>query len=321
MAGLLDRHLSPVCPGWREEHDLEAVWGLVDGVPDRALWEVHLALKARLVARLREGRRRAFAAGDAEPAALAAGGALLDPEVLTIGFARRFSTYKRADLVFADPDRLRRILTDPARPVQLVFAGKAHPADEEGQAAPPAGARVRPRPRVRGEDRVHGGLRRGLRAGPGPRRRRLAQHARAAARGLGHERHEGRDERGRELLGPGRLVARGLRRRERLGLRRRRGGDRTAADAAALYDLLETEIAPRYYERGPDGVPHAWVDDDEGLDPDLRAAVLGAADGQGVRRPVLPGPPRRDGRGPGPRGRHLGETSSDEALPAVPEGA
>ncbi len=228
----------------------------MDGVPDRALWEVHLALKARLVARLREGRRRAFAAGDADPAALAAGGALLDRAVLTIGFARRFSTYKRADLVFADPDRLRRILTDPARPVQLVFAGKAHPADEEGRrllrrvlgfARDPAfegriafmedyGAASAP-DLVRGVDVW-------LNTPVPPLEASGTSGMKAAMNGVVNCSVpdgwwlEGYDGENGWAFG---------------------GGEGTAADAAALYDLLETEIAPRYYERGPDGVPHAWV--------------------------------------------------------------
>ncbi len=260
LAALLDRHLSPVCPGWREEHDLEAVWGLVDGIPDRALWEVHLALKARLAARLREARRRAFAAGDAGPAALAAGGALLDPEVLTIGFARRFSTYKRADLIFTDPARLRRILTDPERPVQLVFAGKAHPADEAGRrvlrrvhgfARDPAfegriafmedyGAASAP-DLVRGVDVW-------LNTPVPPLEASGTSGMKAAMNGvvncsvLDGWWLEGYDGGNGWAFGGGEPE-----------------GDRAAADADAVYDLLETAIAPRYYERGPDGVPHAWV--------------------------------------------------------------
>src|SRR6185312_10387612 len=68
-----------------------------------------------------------------DQAKLASAGALLSPNVLTIGFARRFATYKRADLLFRDPDRLRRLLTDHRRPVQIIFSGKAHPADEPGK--------------------------------------------------------------------------------------------------------------------------------------------------------------------------------------------
>src|SRR5205085_12126581 len=67
------------------------------------------------------------------PAKLAVAGTLLSPTAFTIGFARRFATYKRADLILRDPERLRRLLVNPRRPVQLVFAGKAHPADEPGK--------------------------------------------------------------------------------------------------------------------------------------------------------------------------------------------
>lgn len=261
MATLLDRHLAPVCPGWLEEHDLEAVWGLVDAVPDRALWEVHRGLKGRLAARLREGQRRAFASGGAVPAGLAAGGALLDPDVLTVGFARRFSTYKRADLVFSDPERLRRILTDPERPVQLVFAGKAHPADEAGRALlrrvqgfarDPAfegriafmedyGAASAP-DLVRGVDVW-------LNNPVPPLEASGTSGMKAAMNGVVNCSVpdgwwlEGYDGWNGWAFGGDRPA----------------DGDRAAADAAALYDLLENEVAPRYYERGPDGVPHAWV--------------------------------------------------------------
>jgi starch phosphorylase len=81
-------------------------------VPDDALWEVHAAAKARLLRRL----------------------PTFDPDALTIGFARRFATYKRADLMLSDPERLARLLSDPDRPLQIVLAGKAHPADEGGKA-------------------------------------------------------------------------------------------------------------------------------------------------------------------------------------------
>jgi glycogen phosphorylase len=256
LAALLDRHLSPTCPGWREEHDLEAVWGLVDGVPDRALWEVRLALKARLATRLREGQRRAFAAGAAGPAGLAAGGALLDPGVLTIGFARRFSTYKRADLVFTDPDRLRRILTDPERPVQLVFAGKAHPADEEGRqllrrvhgfARDPAFegriAFMEDYSAASAPDLVRG-VDVWLNTPVPPLEASGTSGMKAAMNGvvncsvLDGWWLEGYDGENGWAFGEG----------------------SAEADAAAVYDLLETAIAPRYYDRGPDGVPHAWVE-------------------------------------------------------------
>ncbi|HEU0115217.1 MAG TPA: alpha-glucan family phosphorylase, partial [Thermomicrobiales bacterium] len=76
---------------------------------------------------------RRWQSGEIDPAQVVAGGAFFDPSCLTVGFARRFATYKRATLIFHDVDRLARILNDPDRPVQLIFAGKAHPADEGGK--------------------------------------------------------------------------------------------------------------------------------------------------------------------------------------------
>jgi starch phosphorylase len=70
----------------------------------------------------------------ASPAEISAAECVLDPQILTVGFARRFATYKRATLIFRDPERLKRILNDPRRPMQILFAGKAHPADEPGKA-------------------------------------------------------------------------------------------------------------------------------------------------------------------------------------------
>jgi starch phosphorylase len=110
-----------------------AMWARIDKVYDAELWETHRTLKASLV----QFARREVAAhrkrdGYSEELVSAAATAL-DPDVLTIGFARRFATYKRGDLIFRDLERLKRILLDPQRPVQLVFSGKAHPADRPGQ--------------------------------------------------------------------------------------------------------------------------------------------------------------------------------------------
>ena len=118
---------------WREHLADPTVWGRIDNVPDAELWETHRVLKAALVQfvrrRVSEQRRRA----DYPEEFVTAAGVALDPEALTIGFARRFATYKRASLILSDINRLRPLLLNPNRPVQLVFAGKAHPADRPGQ--------------------------------------------------------------------------------------------------------------------------------------------------------------------------------------------
>jgi starch phosphorylase len=102
-------------------------------IPDRELWQRHQALKQRLISYTRTCVYRSWEQRGEPPERLAAIADWLDPEVLTIGFARRFSPYKRGHLIIRDPERAKRLLTHPDRPVQLIFAGKAHPADEEGK--------------------------------------------------------------------------------------------------------------------------------------------------------------------------------------------
>jgi starch phosphorylase len=101
----------------------------VDDVPDAELWEMHQVLKARMLTfvRRRDAERRQRLGMNPPPRPL------LDPEALTIGFARRFATYKRADLLLGQMDRLLRLVEDAERPVQLVYSGKAHPKDEPGK--------------------------------------------------------------------------------------------------------------------------------------------------------------------------------------------
>jgi starch phosphorylase len=130
MTALFDKHL----PGdWRERQDDPSMWDAVLGIPDSELWETRTALRTYLFAFLRERARRRWKEEHVTAARVVAAGTLLDPSALTIGFARRFTGYKRSELIFHDPDRLVRILTAARRPVQLVFAGKAHPADEIGK--------------------------------------------------------------------------------------------------------------------------------------------------------------------------------------------
>ncbi|MCB8942685.1 MAG: alpha-glucan family phosphorylase [Ardenticatenaceae bacterium] len=128
---LFNKYLGP---DWQERQDDPAIWQRLDDVPDEELWFLHQHLKRKLLGFLRERVRRRWVDGRNDPTQVLTSGTLLDPEALTIGFARRFATYKRATLIFRDLDRLRRILLDTHRPVQIIFAGKAHPADEPGKA-------------------------------------------------------------------------------------------------------------------------------------------------------------------------------------------
>jgi starch phosphorylase len=118
---------------WEREPMDPDSWDRVLDLDEARLWEIHFHLKKTLLDFCREQARSRWKTLWKEAAHLVGAGTLLSPEPLTIGFARRFATYKRAHLLFQDEERLRRLLTDPRRPVQLVFAGKAHPADDEAK--------------------------------------------------------------------------------------------------------------------------------------------------------------------------------------------
>ena len=119
--------------GHAAHDDDPAAWDAVLGIDPGRLWEAHLSLKRVLLRRMREEARWRYRDRWREAAHVVGAGTLLDPEALTIGFARRFATYKRANLLFHDLERLKRLVTDRERPVQVIFAGKAHPADEPGK--------------------------------------------------------------------------------------------------------------------------------------------------------------------------------------------
>ena len=120
-------------PDWEADAEPAAVAAAVRIIDAERLWAVHEGLRHLLFNYVREEARHRWRDTWKDAAKLAGAGALLSPNVLTLGFARRFATYKRADLLLRDPERLRRLLTDPRRPVQIIFSGKAHPADEPGK--------------------------------------------------------------------------------------------------------------------------------------------------------------------------------------------
>ncbi len=119
---------------WEEHQTEQEFWRGVIHIPDTQLWETHQKLKLRLVQFVRERVRLARERIGESPESIRNANRILDPEILTIGFARRFATYKRGALLFSDRDRLYRLLNDTTRPVQFIFAGKAHPQDEGGKA-------------------------------------------------------------------------------------------------------------------------------------------------------------------------------------------
>jgi starch phosphorylase len=127
---LFDRYLSQ---DWIENLDAPQTWEGIENIPDADLWVVRRHLKRKLVAYIRERARAQWLKDGVHPVQVIASGVLLDPYALTIGFARRFATYKRANLILRDLGRLLDIINRPNMPVQIIFAGKAHPADEPGK--------------------------------------------------------------------------------------------------------------------------------------------------------------------------------------------
>ena len=188
---------------------------------------------------------------------------VLDPKALTIGFARRFATYKRATLLLSQPDRLKALLLSADRPVQFVFAGKAHPADDSGKELIRQVQRLRRRPRGPPPLRVRRRLRHRRRPRAAPGLRRVAQHPAPPAGGVRHERHEGGAERRAQLSildgwwdeafdgenGWAITSAEHVEDLER----------RDEVEAGSLFELLERQVVPLFYERWQGPVPRRWV--------------------------------------------------------------
>ena len=132
MFRLYDRHLGT---NWHEHSGESRIWEGIENIDDAELWETHQSLKARMLDFIRRrATEQAQAAGRHETASMVNRlSKVLSPDALTIGFGRRFATYKRANLLLADIERLATMVNDPKRPVQFVFAGKAHPRDEPGK--------------------------------------------------------------------------------------------------------------------------------------------------------------------------------------------
>ena len=257
---LLNSYFTRICPHWQYEHDNREIWEVIDEIPDRELWELHLRLKIKLFNRIREYKRRKWAQGIEEPENLVAEGLLLNPSVLTIGFARRFSTYKRADLLLHDISRLASILNNPWYPVQIVFAGKAHPDDKEGKKILQRIYQLAEKPEIAGriavienygeqiaQYMVHG-VDLWLNTPVPPMEASGTSGMKAAMNGVLHCSIldgwwcEGYNGRNGWVFGAGEVK-----------------GDRTIQDAEELYRLIESDIAPLYYKQSMDGIPHGWV--------------------------------------------------------------
>jgi starch phosphorylase len=260
VARLFDKYLDG---RWREEHDDLQVWDEVLAIPDEELWHVRQRLRAYLFAFVRERMRDRWMNQHVNTARVLAGGTLLDADALTIGFARRFATYKRAELIFHDPVRLAHILNQLKRPVQIIFAGKAHPADEPGKQAlqavyhravdPAFGGRVAfvddydlhvAHFLVQGCDVWLNNPRKPLEASGTSGMKASVNGVLNVSIGDGWW-PEGYSGTNGWLIDPGTtnddLAA------------------QDAADAEALYRLLEEQVVPTFYERDQQGVPRRWV--------------------------------------------------------------
>jgi starch phosphorylase len=256
----LGADLDDLDPGTRNGR----FWERLSRISDRDLWAAHQRQKSELAMFARKRLRSQFARHGEAPIVLEQLEEVLDPEILTIGFARRFATYKRAGLLFTDADRLARLLWHPDRPVQIVFAGKAHPADRPGQGviqqiferSLSAGLRGRvfiledydmriARFLVQGVDVWLNNPRRPLEAS-GTSGMKAAHNGVINASVLDGWWDEGwTGDNGWAIGG------------------REQNADEGAqdwADALDLYRILEDEIVPRYYERGPSGVPAGWTE-------------------------------------------------------------
>lgn len=130
FAGLFDRYLGTT---WKDEPGDQSIWQRISQIPDAEIWRSHERRRERLVSFARTRLKTQLVRRGASPNEIAYADEVLDPEALTIGFARRFAGYKRGDLIFRDLQRLKQLLTDKNRPVQIIIAGKAHPSDNVGK--------------------------------------------------------------------------------------------------------------------------------------------------------------------------------------------
>ena len=264
--GLETRELFDLRLGqdWEDHHGDRSHWAEFDArVPDEELWAAHEAQKRRLIRAGRDNLRRMYARQGHAPRDLAGVDSLLNPRALTIGFARRFATYKRAFLLFKDLGRLRRILSDETRPVQIIFAGKAHPADLEGQQLIERIFRLAQSPEFRGKvvfledyDMYVGRiLVQGVDVWLNNPRRPLEASGTSGQKAAVNGALNLSILDGWWIEGYAPELGWAIGRLESLGDDERQD----AEDAASLYDALEHEVVPLYFQRDADGVPRGWV--------------------------------------------------------------
>jgi starch phosphorylase len=260
MHTLLDRYLGP---RWAEQAGDTRVWNRSQQIPGEELWRTHERRRERLVAFARHRLRDQLHARGAGLTELRGADEVLDPEALTVGFARRFATYKRGTLLLSDPARLDQILNAPGKPVQILFAGKAHPKDEPGKELIRQIIQLARRPEFRRrivfledyDQVVARYMVQGVDVWLNTPRRPLEASGtsgmKAAVNGaLNLSILDGWWDEG---CAPdtGWAIGRGEEYSDH--------GYQDRVEAGALYDLLENEVVPLFYRRGADNVPQGWV--------------------------------------------------------------
>lgn len=256
----IDRYVGP---SWRDEAIHKSEWQHAEEIPDDVLWHAHLACKEHLIHQARQSLHARLHRLNAPAKDLRRAKTVLDPNALTIGFARRFATYKRATLLMRDLDRLTKILTDPVKPVQIIFAGKAHPRDQPGkeliQSIVAISSTAPLHHHIVFLEDYDMAIARDLVQGVDlwlntPRRPREASGTsgmKAAANGglnlsiLDGWWDEGYDPSIGWAIGSGEIMENHT--------------DQDECEAEQLYDQLEHEIVPMFYERSSEGLPLEWI--------------------------------------------------------------
>ena len=260
MDALFKRYLRD---DWQEHGDEQAMWDRVADIPDEAIWEAHLRNKRALINYTRRHLKQHYLRLGEGALQVAEVAQALDANALLIGFARRFATYKRATLIFRDIDRLHRLMSDAKRPFHIIFAGKAHPADEPGKALIERVYRISRSDAFRGKviflENYDIDMARFLVGGTdfwlnNPIRPHEASGTSGQKASLNGQPNcsildgwwdEGYNGKNGWAIGE---------EREYID-----ENVQAEADSLSLYRLLEEEIIPAYYERGADGIPHTWV--------------------------------------------------------------
>ncbi|MFP3982970.1 MAG: alpha-glucan family phosphorylase [Desulfurivibrionaceae bacterium] len=245
---------------WLDNHDDPYLWEMIEEIPDQELWQTHYWLKIKLLDDIRDRSRQRWANDRPLPSQVLSGGTFFDPSVLTIGFARRFASYKRADLIFYDQARLKKMLKSRWKPIQIVFAGKAHPNDNYGKIILQRIFNFARDPEFAGRvafvenynEQIAQYMTHGvdvwLNNPLPPMEASGSSGMKAALNGV-----------------PNLSIADGWWLEGFTGDNGWSFGeqdpedDRTGADAEAIYRILEEEIIPLYYDYSENGVPHGWT--------------------------------------------------------------